>query len=385
MQNRFLALLLAGALSAGCEKVPTDPDDAQDGTSGGLASDPFRVSTLASGLDTPWDLAWGPDNQIWVTERRGVISRVDTSLGRITRVGQIDIVERSESGLMGMAFHPDFDARPFVYFTHSYMRGSGIQNRLVRMRYDGTRLGNLEVLVDNIPGAPNHDGSRLAIGPDRLLYMTTGDAQNRALPQDLTSLAGKVLRFTLEGLPAPENPFGTAVYSFGHRNAQGLVFHPVTRMLYSTEHGPLDNDEVNRIEMGRNYGWPDVRGFCDNDVLPGEQAFCQANNVVEPLRAWTPTIAPAGADIYNADLIPGWKGSLLFTTLRGAALIRLTLSADGSRVVSQETLFQDRFGRLRDVLVGPRGEVYLATSNRDGRGNPVSGDDRILLVLPGRQ
>ncbi len=159
----------------------------------------------------------------------------------------------------------------------------------------------------------------------------------------------------------------------------------MTGVLYSTEHGPRDNDEVNRIEMGRNYGWPNVRGFCDNDVLPGEQAFCQTNNVVEPLRVWTPTIAPAGADIYNANLIPGWKGSLLFTTLKGAALIRLTLSADGGRVVDQETFFQDRFGRLRDVLVGPRGEVYLATSNRDGRGNPAPGDDRILLVLPVRQ
>ncbi len=188
MQNiswpyRFLALLLAGALSAGCGKVPTDPDDAQDGAPGGLASDPLKVSTLASGLDTPWDLVWGPDNQIWVTERRGTISRVDTSLGRITRVGQIDIVEQSESGLMGMAFHPDFETLPFVYLAHSYRSGSGIQNRLVRMRYDGTRLGNPEVLLDNISGAPNHDGSRLAIGPDRLLYMTTGDAQNQALPR----------------------------------------------------------------------------------------------------------------------------------------------------------------------------------------------------------
>ena len=342
----------------------------------------LRITTLTSGLDTPWDLAWGPDGHIWVTERRGTVSRVDPVTGHITRVGQIDVIERSESGLMGIAFHPDFHTRPFVYLAHSYATGGGTQNRLIRMQYDGAALDSLEILLDNIPGAANHDGSRLAIGPDRLLYMTTGDALNLALPQDRNALAGKVLRLTLDGQPAPGNPFGTVVYSYGHRNPQGLVFHPVTGLLYSTEHGPQDNDEVNRIQMGRNYGWPSVRGFCDNDVLSGEQAFCQANNIAEPLAAWTPTIAPSGADIYTADLIPAWKGSLLFTTLKGAALVRLTLSEDGTRVLGQVFLYQDRFGRLRDVLVGPGGEVYLATSNRDGRGRPAPEDDRILRIQP---
>ena len=342
----------------------------------------LRVTTLVSGLDTPWDLAWGPDGYIWVTERKGTISRVDITTGQVTVVGQVGVVERSESGLMGMAFHPNFEAQPFVYLAHSYPVGGGIQNRLIRMRYDGTSLGDEEVLLDNIPGARNHDGSRLAIGPDSLLYMTTGDAQIVALAQDLNSLAGKVLRLALDGQPAPDNPFGTAVYSYGHRNPQGLVFHPVTRLLYSTEHGPQDNDEVNQILAGRNYGWPDVRGFCDNDVLSTEQAFCLANNVAEPLAVWTPTIAPSGADIYTADLISAWKGSLLFTTLKGSALVRLRLSEDGSRVVEQEILFEGTYGRLRDVLVGSRGEVYLATSNRDGRGNPVAEDDRILRIEP---
>ena len=351
-------------------------------TTSGPSPESLRITTLASGLDTPWDLAWGPDGHIWVTERRGVISRVDTTTGQIARAGQIGVIEQSESGLMGIAFHPEFDTRPFVYLAHSYSTGGSIRNRLVRMRYDGTVLDGLEILLDNIPGARNHDGSRLAVGPDSLLYMTTGDAQNPALSQDLNILAGKVLRLTLNGRPAPDNPFGTAIYSYGHRNPQGLVFHPVTGLLYSTEHGPRDNDEVNRIQIGRNYGWPSVRGFCDNDVLAGEQTFCEANNIAEPLMAWTPTIAPAGADIYNADLIPAWKGSLMFTTLKGSALVRLTLSEDGSRILAQEVLYQNRFGRLRDVLVGPRGEVYLATSNRDGRGRPAPDDDRILRIQP---
>ena len=249
------------------------------------------------------------------------------------------------------------------------------------MRFDGISLGNPETLMDNIPGATFHNGSRLAVGRDRLLYMTTGDAGNPALSQNLNSVAGKVLRLTLDGQPAPGNPFGTTIYSYGHRNAQGLVFHPETDDLYLTEHGPFDNDEVNRVEIGRNYGWPDVSGFCDDDVR-GEGNFCDRNNVAEPVAAWTPTIAPGGADFYNADLISGWKGSLLFTTLKGSALIRLTLSTDGDRVVGEEFLFQHEFGRLRDVLAAPNGPIYLATSNRDGRGRPAADDDRILRIEP---
>lgn len=349
---------------------------------GQVATSSLRIITLVTGLDTPWDLAWGPDAFVWVTERKGTVSRVDPATGQVTVVGQVGVVEQSESGLMGMAFHPDFDVQPFVYLAYSYAASGGIQNRLVRMRYTGTSLADEEVLLDHIPGARNHDGSRLAIGPDRLVYMTTGDAQNAALAQDLGALAGKVLRFTLDGKPAQDNPFGSEVYSFGHRNPQGLAFHPITGMLYSTEHGPQDNDEVNQILAGRNYGWPNVRGFCDNDVGAGEQAFCALHTVAEPLAVWTPTIAPSGLDVYTADLIAAWKGSLLFTTLKGSALVRLGLSEDGLAVRDREMLFQGQFGRLRDVLVGPRGEVYVATSNRDGRGNPIADDDRILRIEP---
>ena len=381
----LLGLLLLLTLNIGCDSSPTAPGESEEeelsSGSGDASPGRLRVETLASGLDTPWDLAWGPDDFIWVTERSGTISRVDTANGGMAQVGQVDVLEVSESGLMSMAFHPDFGTQPFVYVVHSFNAAGGIRNRLVRMRYDGTALGSPEILLDNIPGAPNHNGSRLVIGTDRSLYMTTGDAQNPRLAQNRASLAGKILRLTLAGKPAPGNPFGTAIYSYGHRNPQGIAFHPETGALYITEHGPRDNDEVNRIEMGQNYGWPNVRGFCDGDAA-GEQAFCQDHNVVEPVAAWTPTIAPSGADFYNADLIPGWKGSFLFTTLRGSALVRLTLSGDGAGVVAQEFLFQNQFGRLRDVLVGPRGEVYLATSNRDGRGSPAPDDDRILRIQP---
>ncbi len=320
---------------------------------------------------------------VWVTERKGAISRIDPANGERTQVGQVDAFELSESGLMGMAFHPEFGSQPFVYLAYSYQSGSGIRNRLIRMTYNGVSLSNPETLLEDIPGASNHDGSRLAVGPDGLLYMTTGDASEAALAQNLSSLAGKVLRLNLDGTPAFDNPFGSLIFSYGHRNPQGLVFHPETRMPYITEHGPRDNDEVNIVEIGRNYGWPDVHGFCDNDVSGlNEQTFCAENNVAEPIAAWTPTIAPSGADFYDSDLISAWNGSLLFTTLKFAALIQLRLSDDGTAVQAEEIHFQDEFGRLRDVLVGPEGEVYLATSNRDGRGVPAANDDRVLVVRP---
>jgi glucose/arabinose dehydrogenase len=339
----------------------------------------LRVETVASGLDTPWDMLWGPDGRIWASERGGRIVRIDPASGRVDVAGTVDVAERGEGGLMGMALHPDFAMTPWVYAAHSYTSLGRVRNRLIRMRWADGRLGQPEVLFDNMDGAGNHNGSRLAIGPDRMLYVTMGDAGDASVAQDRAKPNGKILRFTLEGRPAPDNPFGTAVWSWGHRNPQGLAFQPETGVLYETEHGPGDADEVNRIEKGRNYGWPDVHGACDN---ARETDFCREHNVAEPLAEWTPTIAPSGAAFYDADLIPGWRGSLLFTALGGARLVRLTLSEDGRRVTAQEQLFRGEYGRLRDVLVGPDGSVYLATSNRDGRGRPAREDDRVLRVRP---
>ena len=222
-------------------------------------------------------------------------------------------------------------------------------------------------------------GSRLVVGPDGFLYMTMGDAGNRPMAQDLGSLSGKILRLTLDGEPAPGNPFGTRVYSYGHRNPQGIVFHPETGDLYVAEHGPRTNDEVMRVAMGADHGWPSVHGFCDGDV-DSEEDYCADNDVVEPLEAWTPTVGISGLDYYGSHRIPGWNGSLLVTSLRGATLWRLKLSEDGRSVVSTDAIYRGEYGRLRDVLVGPDGEVYIATSNEDGRGQPASDDDRILKI-----
>jgi glucose/arabinose dehydrogenase len=344
------------------------------------AAVPLTSTVLVTGLATPWDLAWGPDSMIWVSERGGTISRVDPATGARTIAGRVaGVVESGEGGLMGIAFHPDFAREPFVYAAHSYESRDGTRNRIVRMRWNGRTLGAPEVLLEGIPGAGIHNGSRLVIGPDRMLYATTGDAGSGDVAQDRASLGGKILRLTLDGKPAPGNPFGNAVWSYGHRNPQGLVLHPATGVLYETEHGPGDNDEVNIIRRGGNYGWPDVHGFCDDDV-GNEKDFCRRNAVIEPLTAWTPTVAISGADFYVSDRNPAWKGSLLATSLKAGILYRFTLSADGMRIVSREALIDGGLGRLRDVLVAPNGEIFVATSNRDGRGSPARDDDRIIRL-----
>lgn len=387
---RWIAVLVTPVVLFGCVALGAQepPQISRDGDVAPSERTTFEelgleVTDLAIDLDTPWDLVWGPDGWIWFTERPGRVSRVDPETGERHLLAEIPTAERGESGLLGMELHPDFPGTPYVYLMQSYTDGAGITNRLLRYTFEAGALRNREVLLDDILGNTYHDGSRLAFGPSGYLYVTTGDAGRPRIAQDTGSLNGKVLRLTAGGEPAPGNPFGNEVFSYGHRNAQGLVFRPESDELYITEHGPDDNDEVAIVGPGQNHGWPQVHGFCDDDN-EGESEFCTQHDVTEPIAAWTPTIAPAGADFYDSGLIAGWRGSFLFVTLKGSALYRLELSGDGRRVRSQTIISQGRYGRLRDVLVGPDGVLYIATSNRDGRGNPEPNDDRILMIRPER-
>jgi glucose/arabinose dehydrogenase len=336
------------------------------------------TSSIVTNLDTPWDLLWGPDDHLWFTETYGRISRVDPENGEQTELIIIDEVhEVSESGLLGMVLHPDFFNHPYVYVVYTYLESSNIMERLVRYTYSEGALDSPLVLIEGIPGASTHDGSRLVIDSELKLYMTTGDARNTSLPQDVNSLNGKVLRLNLDGSVPDDNPIsGSYVWSWGHRNAQGLVISPAG-IMYSSEHGPSSDDEVNIIEKGRNYGWPTVMGYCDTDA---ESQFCADSNVVEPIAAWTPTLAVAGLDFYRNGGITHWHNSLLITSLKESELTVLRLSEDGRSVIQEETYFDNWFGRLRDVCISPDGRVFLAVSNRDGRGSVREGDDRIMEI-----
>jgi glucose/arabinose dehydrogenase len=334
--------------------------------------------TLISEIETPWEVLWGPDNFIWFTERSGRVNRIDPSTGANQVIlTLVDAFEYGEAGLLGMALYPDFEETPWVYLVYNYTDGPNIRERLVRYSWNGSTLENAVILIDAIPGNSYHNGSRLLFGPDGKLYMTTGDAGNTSNSQNMSSLAGKLLRLNPDGSIPSDNPDPNSyVWSSGLRNSQGLVFGS-NGILYGSEHGPSSDDEVNILEKGRNYGWPDVAGFCD---LPGENLFCDANNVREPLYAWTPTLAVSGIDYYSHATIPAWQGNLLMTSLKASKMLSLKLSDDGLAITETADWFAGTWGRLRDLCIAPDGRLFVAVSNRDGRGTPRPGDDRIVEI-----
>ena len=337
-----------------------------------LDSTTLTSRTVKDSLDIPWEIIWGPDDYIWCTERFGRVSRINPITGQQNILLDIssNVYEQSEAGMLGMVLHPDFSNTPHVFITYTYLAGSNIRQRLVRYNYTGTSLVPADTLIDNIAGNTTHIGSRLIILPDNTMLMSTGDAQNLSLPQDSTSLVGKILRINLDGSIPSDNPDNTSlVWSIGHRNAQGLWRAP-NGIVYSSEHGPTTDDELNIISSGNNYGWPDVRGFCDT---PPEMAFCTSNNVQEPLAVYTPTIAPSDIIWYNHPSIPEFQDKLLMTVLKDKSLIVYTFNTAGDSIISQRKYLENDFGRLRDVCVSPSGKVYLATNGSSwSNSNPFS-------------
>jgi glucose/arabinose dehydrogenase len=334
------------------------------------------ASEVATSLGVVWELAWGPDNFIWMTERQGRISRLNPTTGQVLPLLTLpDVTPTGESGLLGMALHPQFATSPYVYLVYNYTDAGTLKEKLVRYTYasaTGTLTSPL-VLLGNITSTTTHSGSRLLILPDLTLLMTTGDAQLRPDAQNMASLNGKILRMNLDGSVPADNPTpGSLVYTLGHRNPQGLTLGPGGR-IYSSEHGNSTDDEINLIEAGRNYGWPTVEGFCD---LPAEATFCTQNNVREPLTAWTPTIAPSGLTYYDHPAIPGWRGNLLLAVLKDQVLVQLPLDAAGTGITTPAYFVRGTFGRLRALCVSPQGKVYVGTSNSTGNGRT----DRVLVL-----
>jgi glucose/arabinose dehydrogenase len=332
----------------------------------------YRVETVLTGLEIPWSMAFAPDGRLFVTERPGRVRIVSLAQAAAELALTLDDVYTvSEAGLLGLALDPDFAANRFVYLYYSARAGTGAVNRIVRFREVAGRLGERVMVLDNIPAAPIHDGGRLRFGPDGLLYATAGDASNPNLAQDAASLAGKILRITRDGTTPAGNRFSSPVYTWGHRNPQGIDWHPASGDLWSAEHGQTGNDEINVILSGANYGWPRIE---DGAAMPGMET---------PVVFFTPAIAPSGASFYRGQRFPAFADNLFVATLRGTHLLRLTIDpASPRRIASQERLLEGTFGRLRDVVSGPDGYLYVSTNNRDGRGAPIATDDRILRLVP---
>ncbi len=330
-----------------------------------------RVEVIATGLEAPWALAFAPDGRVFLTERPGRLRVIQEGRLRPEPVAILPVTSQGESGLMGLALDPGFPSNRFLYVCYTYSAPGGLRNRVVRLVERDGGIRQDRTLVDNIPGAWIHDGGRVKFGPDGKLYVTTGDAADPSIAQDLRSLGGKILRLNSDGSIPPDNPLaGSPVWSLGHRNPQGLAWHPSTGRLFATEHGTSVHDEVNIIQPGMNYGWPTVIG-------PARDS-----RFVDPLLTFTPNIAPSGA-AFAGPRYPDWQGNLLFATLRGRHLHRVVLaSSDFTRVQSHERLLDGVFGRLRDIVEAPDGSLYLLSNNRDGRGTPTSDDDRVLRIVP---
>lgn len=316
--------------------------------------------------DAPWELKYGPGDSLWMTTKNGKVYRIHPTTGIATLLLDYSgiVYQAGEAGMLGMTFHPNFAANPFVYITYTYTN-AGNKERLSRFTYNGTALINEFILIDNITANTIHNGSRLLILPDNTILMTTGDAANTANSQNTAALNGKLLRVNLDGTIPADNPVaGNRLYSFGHRNPQGLVLHTNGR-IYSTEHGPGNNDEFQIIEKGRNYGWPNVEGFCDNDIA-GETAFCTANNVKEPLASWNPapggTWAPSDLILYTHPSIPEFQNSFLVAFLKTEKVRSIRINAGGDAITSQTDYFTNQWGRLRDITSGPDGSIYIATN-----------------------
>ena len=334
-----------------------------------------RVNVLTRGLEHPWSLAFLPDGGMLVTERAGRLRYVaaDGALDPTPIAGLPEAVEeQGQGGLHDVVLHPDFGRNRLVYLAYGGRGAGGYGTELARARLDGRRLADVEVLFRALPKASGgrHFGGRVVFDRAGHVFLTLGDFGERPRAQDLGDHAGSIIRLTEDGRTPPDNPFVSAagarpeIFTWGNRNVQGAAINPWTGELWTHEHGPQGGDEVNVVRAGVNYGWPVVtygRNYVFSTKI-GEGTHREG--MAQPLRQWTPSIAPSGMAFYDGDEFPGWRGSLLVGSLKFRLLARLEF--EGERFVREEWMLEDAIGRVRDVRVGPDGLVYLLSDEWDG-------------------
>lgn len=336
----------------------------------------IRVEEVVSGLEVPWGIAFLPNNRMLVTERLGRIRLVQNGKLRSQPIATVRVSDRGEGGLLGIVTHPDFANNRFFYIYFTASQPGKSVNRVERWRLseDGGKATRDRIIVDNIPVARFHNGGRIRFGPDGMLYIGTGDARDPDLSQDVNSLAGKILRVTPEGQVPADNPFANnPVYISGIRNTQGFDWiNPST--LWVSDHGPSGelgrsgHDEISVAQAGDNLGWPTVYR-CESQ--PG---------LVPPTLTWRQALPPGGAAVYTGDAIPEWKGSFLVAGLRAEQLQRIVIDPQSGQLKQHEVYLQGQQGRLREAVMGPDGDLYITTSNCDGRGRCSADRDKILRI-----
>nr|WP_198160816.1 PQQ-dependent sugar dehydrogenase [Pedobacter panaciterrae] len=342
-------------------------------------ADGFQIDTVAENLRVPWQIVFLPDRSILFTEREGRV--------RIIRNGKLatkpvfdlsDIILRNKSGALGLCLHPEFAKNRLVYLASNYLLQNQMKLKIIRYQLINDTLINPLVILKDIPANQNHTGCRLVFGPDKKLYITTGDADQPIMAQDLKAYNGKILRVNDNGSIPYDNPFvknDTArkeIWSYGHRNPQGLAFQPGTGLLYESEHGPTGGDEINLIKKGANYGWPGVH---HDDKKEGMES---------PLTQYTPSVGPGETMFYNGDKFPQLRGKLLVACLRGESILNLTIK--DSKIIDQQVMLKKQYGRIRSLVTGPDGYIYFSTSMHDpGEGHPRDQhDDMILRIRPSK-
>ncbi|MDE1828840.1 MAG: PQQ-dependent sugar dehydrogenase [Thaumarchaeota archaeon] len=360
-KTRILAIAAAVAASIIILSSPSNPIVIPQPTSSPSGTDAVQI--VATNLQKPWAMSFA-DNKIFFTEKVGRIRVIDNGTLVNDSVADLHVADMTDAGLLGIAAHPDFEKNHFIYVYYTYKDGDNLWNKVLRITVSNDKISDAKVILDKIPGAEFDDGGVLKFGPDKKLYIGTGDATDQNSTQDLKSLAGKILRLNDDGTIPADNPFpNSPVYSYGHRNPQGLAWDAKGN-LYETEEGPTRNDEINLIKPGENYGWP-------NQECSGSSQYQTA------LACYNPSIGPAGIVYYSSGKLD-IKNSLVLATLLGHSLEQLPL---GNGTILEQKIILDGVGRIRDVNEGPDGYLYILTSNTDGMGFPDQNDDKLLRIV----